>query len=75
MPAAVYYITPEGKTVVATTDIDRPNGLTMNRAENILYLASGGEHMRAFDINPDGSLKNGPRLRNVWVHGGECDRC
>ena len=59
MPAAVYYITPEGKTVVATTDIDRPNGLTMNRAENILYLASGGEHMRAFDINPDGSLKNG----------------
>jgi gluconolactonase len=59
MPAAVYYITPDGKTVVATTDIDRPNGLTMNRAENVLYLASGGEHMRAFDINPDGSLKNG----------------
>jgi len=59
MPAAVYYITPDGKTVVATTDIDRPNGLTLNRVENILYLASGGEHMRAFDINPDGSLKNG----------------
>jgi gluconolactonase len=66
MPAAVYYITPEGKTVVATTDIDRPNGLQMNRAENILYLASGGEYMRAFDINPDGSLKNG---RNFAKYG------
>jgi len=59
MPAAIYYITPAGKTVVATTDIDRPNGIQLNRAENILYAASGGENMRAFDINPDGSLKNG----------------
>jgi gluconolactonase len=58
MPAAVYYVTPDGKTVVATTDIDRPNGLQLNRAENILYIAQGAESMRAFDINPDGSLKN-----------------
>jgi sugar lactone lactonase YvrE len=58
MPPAVYYITPDGKTVVATTEVDRLNGIQMNRAENILYVASGGEYMRAFDINPDGSLKN-----------------
>jgi gluconolactonase len=66
MPAAVYYVTPAGKTVVATTDIDRPNGIQMNRAENILYVASGGEYMRAFDINPDGSLKN---ARNFGKYG------
>jgi gluconolactonase len=58
MPPAVYYITPDGKTVVATTEVDRPNGIQLNRAENILYVASGGEYMRAFDINADGSLKN-----------------
>jgi gluconolactonase len=58
MPPAVYYITPDGKTVVATTEVDRPNGIQLNRAENILYVASGGEYMRAFDIQPDGSLKN-----------------
>ena len=66
MPPAVYYITPDGKTVVATTDIDRPNGIQMNRTENILYAASGGEYMRAFDINPDGSLKN---ARNFGKYG------
>ena len=66
MPAAVYYITPAGKTVVATTDVDRPNGIQLNRAENILYVASGGEYMRAFDINPDGSLKN---ARNFGKYG------
>lgn len=66
MPQAVYYVTPAGQTVVATTDIDRPNGLQLNRAENILYVASGGEYMRAFDINPDGSLKN---ARNFGKYG------
>jgi gluconolactonase len=66
MPAAVYYITPAGKTVVATTEVDRPNGIQLNRAENILYVASGGEYMRAFDINPDGSLKN---ARNFGKYG------
>jgi gluconolactonase len=58
MPPAIYYITPEGKTIVATTEVDRPNGLQMNRAETILYAASGGEYMRALDIQPDGTLKN-----------------
>ena len=58
MPPAVYYITPEGKTVVATTEVDRPNGIQMNRDETVLYVASGAEFNRAFDINPDGTLKN-----------------
>jgi gluconolactonase len=58
MPQAVYYVTPNGNTVVAA-EVDRPNGIQLNRAENILYVASGGEYMRAFDINPDGSLRNG----------------
>ncbi len=66
MPSAVYYVTPDGKTVVATTEVDRPNGIQLNRAENILYVASGGEYMRAFDINPDGSLKN---ARNFGKYG------
>ena len=66
MPQAVYYVTPDGKTVVATTEVDRPNGIQLNRAENILYVASGGEYMRAFDINPDGSLKN---ARNFGKYG------
>lgn len=66
MPQAVYYVTPDGRTVVATTEVDRPNGIQLNRAENILYVASGGEYIRAFDINPDGSLKN---ARNFGKYG------
>jgi len=58
MPPAVYYITPDGKTVVATTEVDRPNGITLNRDESILYVNSGANYLRAFDIQPDGSLKN-----------------
>ncbi len=58
MPPSVYYITPEGKTVVATTEVERPNGIQLNRTETVLYVASGAEFNRAFDINPDGTLKN-----------------
>ncbi|MFO1183945.1 MAG: SMP-30/gluconolactonase/LRE family protein [Bauldia sp.] len=56
IPPAVYYITPAGKTVVATEAVERPNGIQLNRTETILYVASGGDYMRAFDIQPDGSL-------------------
>jgi gluconolactonase len=59
MPPAVYYITPDGKTTVATTEVDRPNGISLNRTETVLYVASGAEYNKAFDINPDGTLKNG----------------
>ena len=59
MPPAVYYVTPDGKTVVATTEVDRPNGITLNKDESILYVNAGANYLRAFDIQPDGSLKNG----------------
>jgi gluconolactonase len=58
MPPAVFYITPEGKTVVATTEVTGPNGITLNKDETILYVNASTNYLRAFDINPDGSLKN-----------------
>lgn len=57
-PPVVYYIPAGGKAVKATDAVERPNGIQLSRDEKILYVNSGGEYLRAFDIQADGSLTN-----------------
>lgn len=56
---AVYYINPEGKLNLLADDIERPNGIQLSRDEKTLFVANTlGEHVLAFDVQSDGSVKN-----------------
>ena len=59
LPPAVYYIPPGGKSMQVATDITRPNGIQLSPDERTLYVNdSRGENLIAYDIQPDGSLRN-----------------
>ena len=53
----LFYITPAGKVTKLTEYITAPNGVQLSPDEKILY-ASNGNHIVAFDVQPDGSVKN-----------------
>ena len=55
----VYYISASGQLLRLANDIERPNGIQLNKAETILYVANTlGEHVLAYDIAADGSISN-----------------
>lgn len=60
LPAALYYLPPGATTATQIlTDVGFPNGVILSRDEKVLYLNnSSGEHLIAFDVQPDGSLVN-----------------
>ena len=56
----VYCLKPDGKLLLVADDFDRPNGLAFSPDESVLYIADTPRaHIRAFGVNPDGSLSNG----------------
>ncbi len=63
---AVYRIDPDGRTsrILATPDIDMPNGLAISPDNKTFYLvesdgrASKARCIRAYDLQADGSVKN-----------------
>jgi gluconolactonase len=56
---AVYYIPPGGRALRIADSIARPNGIQLSTDEKILYVNdTNGEYLLAFDINPDGTVKN-----------------
>lgn len=56
----VYRITPDGTLVLLADDFDRPNGLALSPDEKTLYVDdSPRRHIRAFDVQADGSIGNG----------------
>ena len=63
---AVYRIDTSGKVtrILATPDIQRPNGIQISPDDRTLYLveangAQGGARMiRAYDLQPDGTVRN-----------------
>lgn len=59
LPPAVYYI-PAGKAAIRVAeDIERPNGVQLNPDETVLYVSNtDGEFLLAFEIQPDGTLRN-----------------
>ncbi len=56
----VYRIAPDGLISLLVDDFGVPNGLAFSPDERILYIDdSRHQHVRAFDVLPDGSLANG----------------
>jgi sugar lactone lactonase YvrE len=56
----VYRISPDGTLTLLVDDFDRPNGLAFSPDESILYVDdSARRHIRAFDVEPDGTPSNG----------------
>ena len=56
----VYRVAPGGDITLVVPDFARPNGLAFSPDESILYINdSERRHVRAFDVQADGSLSNG----------------
>jgi len=68
-PHAVYYVKPSGEVLLATDNLESPNGILLSRDEKTLYVAdSRSEYILAFDVHPDGTLGsrgNAVRLKGV----------
>jgi gluconolactonase len=67
---AVYYVTPapERKTIRVLDDAVFPNGLAISPCGKTLYVANTRvQHMRAYDINPDGTVSNGREFYAVEI--------
>jgi gluconolactonase len=59
LPQAVYYIPPSGKIMRVSTEINRPNGITLSPDEKILYVNDwDGNYLVTYDVQSDGTLKN-----------------
>lgn len=58
--AGVYRLDPDGGMQVLVDDFQKPNGLGFSPDESVLYIDdSERQHVRAFDVQADGSLANG----------------
>lgn len=57
----VYRLSPDGQNLtLLVDDFDRPNGLCFSPDESILYIDDTERmHIRAFDVQPDGTIANG----------------
>ena len=56
----VYRIDTDGSITLLASDFVRPNGLAFSPDETILYIDdSRRRHIRAFDVQADGSISNG----------------
>ena len=58
--SGVHRVAPDGTINLATADCDYPNGLAFSPDERILYVTNTrpDTYIRAFDVQPDGSLTN-----------------
>ncbi len=62
----VYRLTPDGTTHLLVDDFALPNGLAFSPDESTLYIDdSAHKHIRAFDVEADGSLSNGRILLDM----------
>jgi len=67
---AVYYITPKGKLIQLTNDIERPNGIQLSRDEKTLYVANTlGEYVLSYPILGEGKI--GARTNFAKLEGLE----
>jgi gluconolactonase len=56
---AVYYVSPDGKLARVEGELKQPNGIIGTPDGQTLYVADiGGGKTYAYDVQPDGSLKN-----------------
>jgi gluconolactonase len=59
--SSVYYWSPTAKFARVASDNEAANGVMLSRDEKILYVTNGPKGILAYDVQPDGSIKN-PRL-------------
>ena len=57
----VYRLDPDSRELILLVDdFEKPNGLCFSLDENILFINdTARQHIRAFDVTADGTLKNG----------------
>jgi sugar lactone lactonase YvrE len=56
----VYRLAPDGALTLLDDSFDRPNGLAFSPDERVLYVDDSRRgHIRAFDVQADGTLSNG----------------
>jgi gluconolactonase len=66
----VFSISTDGDLSLLITDFDRPNGLVFSPDERTLYIAdTARNHVRAFDVAPDGTLSHGRIFAEVREDG------
>jgi len=59
LPQAVYYITPQKKTIRVADDIRRPNGIVLSPDAKKLYVNDwDSPNLVSYDVQADGTLKN-----------------
>jgi gluconolactonase len=57
LPSSVYQLAPDGKLILVTTSIPRPNGVALSPDERTLYVANtAGEWVFAYDLNSKGEV-------------------
>jgi len=66
----IVYIRPDGKVVKASEQVERPNGISLSPDGSVLY-ASDGPAIDAFDVQPDGTLRNFRKF--AMLKGGNAD--
>ena len=78
---AVFRLTPQGKVELTIEETVYPNGLCFSPDEKILYVNDTRmAHIRAFDVNPDGSVYGGRLFHTLTgreagvADGIKCDR-
>jgi gluconolactonase len=64
----LFYITPDGRVMKLTEAVARPNGVELSGDGKTLY-AVDGDHIVAFDVQPDGTVKNPRRFVDVTGDG------
>lgn len=73
----VYRLATDGSVTLLVNDLSRPNGVAFSPDESILYIAnSDGEQpvVRAYDVQPDGSITNGRVFFDSWGDGMAVDQ-
>ena len=72
----VYRFSPDDNSLtLLIDDFDCPNGLCFAPDESVLYINDSSErlHVRAFDVQPDGTITNGRIFAEIIGEGGVPD--
>lgn len=73
---AVFLVSPDGSTKIATRDVSKPNGILVSADGKMVFVADnnpqGNRHLLAFNINGDGTL-GGKRVLYDFAGGRGID--
>jgi gluconolactonase len=68
----VYRLDPDGALTLLDDSFERPNGLAFSPDEQTLYVDDTyRDHIRAFDMLPDGALANGRLFADLSLPGAQ----